>query len=140
MCMEQLHSTTLRKHHVILIQSAFTYLSSLKVPKDWNYASIYIPLRGTLQQCPFFLSNNIQLCNAYFFHSYFIHCALYIYFMVIWGCLFIGEGSKKITSSKKKNIQITRIFCHLLHHEFANKNIVIEKVCAIFRMHFFYFL
>ena len=29
--------------------------------------------------------------------------------------------------------------CHLLHHEFANKNIVIEKVCAIFRMHFFIF-
>ena len=29
--------------------------------------------------------------------------------------------------------------CHLLHHEFANKNIVIEKVCAILRMQFFIF-
>ncbi len=59
--------------------------------------------------------------------------------MVIWGCIIIGEGSKKITTPKKKIYRSPEIFCHLLHHEFTNKNIVIEKVCAIFRMQFFIF-
>ena len=77
--------------------------SAIKLPKDWEDNSIYVPLKGTLQHCLLILSNMILSCKEILLQLLFL-------FLVGSICLFYDDMGVTPNRGRQFNIYSTKVY------------------------------